>query len=391
MTSTLPRGRPRLPMTGISKRFGAVRAIRSADLTVQAGQRARAGRRERRRQVHPDQDHRPGPRPPTPARIEFEGAPVTIATHHATPWPSASPPSTRSRSCSPSSPSRRTSSSAARSARAAGSTGRRRTPRSSSCSSCSACPPRYATVPVGDLSIAEQQQVSIAKALAGDAKVLILDEPSAILTDAEIEVLFGVVRRLTESGVVGHLHLAPARRAVPDRRRGHGDARRADHRHLPDRRADGAPDRRADGRRHPLRRAARARDRRTASRVLELDGPRPRAASSTTSTSSVRPGEIVGLYGLVGSGVSEIAACIYGIDRADRRRDPARRQARSRPRSPRQAQRLGIALLPANRKHRGDVLASSPSRSTSRPGTCRCCRRLGVWMDRARSARSPRT
>ena len=46
-------------------------------------------------------------------------------------------------------------------------------------------------MPVGTLSIAEQQQVSIAKALAGDAKVLILDEPSAILTDAEIEVLMG--------------------------------------------------------------------------------------------------------------------------------------------------------------------------------------------------------
>ena len=43
--------------------------------------------------------------------------------------------------------------------------------------------------------------MSIAKALATDAKVLILDEPSAILTDAEIEVLFGVVRRLKERGV----------------------------------------------------------------------------------------------------------------------------------------------------------------------------------------------
>jgi len=62
-------------------------------------------------------------------------------------------------------------------------------------------PPRYATAVVGDLSIAERQQVSIAKALAGEANILILDEPSAILTDAEIEVLFRVVRRLTESGV----------------------------------------------------------------------------------------------------------------------------------------------------------------------------------------------
>ena len=83
----------------------------------------------------------------------------------------------------------------------AGSTGPRRTRRSSSCWRCSVCPPRYATAIVGDLSIAEQQQVSIAKALAGNAKILILDEPSAILTDAEIDVLFGVINRLTETGV----------------------------------------------------------------------------------------------------------------------------------------------------------------------------------------------
>ncbi|MET0480149.1 MAG: ATP-binding cassette domain-containing protein, partial [Mycetocola sp.] len=54
---------------------------------------------------------------------------------------------------------------------------------------------------VGNLSIAQQQQVSIAKALAGEASVLILDEPSAILTDSEIDVLFTVIRRLTASGV----------------------------------------------------------------------------------------------------------------------------------------------------------------------------------------------
>ena len=43
--------------------------------------------------------------------------------------------------------------------------------------------------------------MSIAKALAGEAGVLILDEPSAILTDAEIEVLFRIIRRLADDGV----------------------------------------------------------------------------------------------------------------------------------------------------------------------------------------------
>ena len=62
-------------------------------------------------------------------------------------------------------------------------------------------PDTISTEVVGSLSIAQQQQVSIAKALAGDASVLILDEPSAILTDAEIDVLFAVIRKLTASGV----------------------------------------------------------------------------------------------------------------------------------------------------------------------------------------------
>ena len=62
-------------------------------------------------------------------------------------------------------------------------------------------PAKLATATVGNLSVATQQQVSIAKALAGKCGILILDEPSAILTDAEIEVLFGIIRRLADDGV----------------------------------------------------------------------------------------------------------------------------------------------------------------------------------------------
>src|SRR5690606_14798068 len=62
-------------------------------------------------------------------------------------------------------------------------------------------PADIATRAVSTLSAAEQQQVSIAKALSRDARVLILDEPSAILTQAEIDVLFRAIRRLTDQGV----------------------------------------------------------------------------------------------------------------------------------------------------------------------------------------------
>ena len=54
---------------------------------------------------------------------------------------------------------------------------------------------------VGQLRPAAQQIVSIARALSGNVRLLIMDEPSAILDDGEIETLFDVVRRLTAEGV----------------------------------------------------------------------------------------------------------------------------------------------------------------------------------------------
>ena len=54
---------------------------------------------------------------------------------------------------------------------------------------------------VAGLTVAEQQRVEIAKALAIEAKVMILDEPTATLTEREIEELFGVIRSLTDEGI----------------------------------------------------------------------------------------------------------------------------------------------------------------------------------------------
>ena len=73
---------------------------------------------------------------------------------------------------------------------------------------------------------AAQQIVSIARALSRDVQLLIMDEPSAILDDGEIETLFDVVRRLTAEGVGVDLHLAPPRRDPPHRRPRHGALRR---------------------------------------------------------------------------------------------------------------------------------------------------------------------
>jgi rhamnose transport system ATP-binding protein len=96
----------------------------------------------------------------------------------------------------------------------------------------------------------------------------------------------------------------------------------------------------------------------------------------------VKRGEIVGLYGLVGSGVSEIAACIYGMDRATSGQILLNGKPIS-PRSPQDAQKLGIALLPANRKLEGMFSFQSIAFNIS-AGHLKLLSRFGVFMDRAR-------
>ena len=335
---------------------------------------ARARRRERRRQVHDDQDRLRGRgrghghdrvrrRGRSRSRSTGDAIALGIATVYQEPQLFAELTVVGEHLHRPRDP-----------PAAAGWTGRSRTPRSWSCSSCSACPPATPRCRSATLSIAEQQQVSIAKALAGDATVLILDEPSAILTDAEIEVLFARRPPAHRRRRRGHLHLAPARRAVPDRRRGHRHARRADDRHLPDRRAVRAADRRADGRRHPLRRAARSATVPDGDRRCWTSTGWAARASSTTSTSRCGAGEIVGLYGLVGSRRLGDRRLRLRHRPGHRRRDAAATASRS-PRARRgRRSGCGIALLPANRKVEGMFALPVHRVQHLRRAPASCCR-----------------
>ena len=130
--------------------------------------------------------------------------------------------------------------------------------------------------PVGALRPAAQQIVSIARALSYDVRLLIMDEPSAILDEREIETLFEVVRRLTARGRRRRLHLPPPRRDPADRRPGDGAA-------------DGATAADRPARRHPDRRAGRAMVGRKVEQLFPerprgrrrgpARGPRPQAAA----------------------------------------------------------------------------------------------------------------
>ena len=70
---------------------------------------------------------------------------------------------------------------------------------------------------VGTLSAAHKQIVSLARALSRNARLIIMDEPSAVLDSEEVKKLFARDRRAHERGHRGHLHLAPAGRDPTDR------------------------------------------------------------------------------------------------------------------------------------------------------------------------------
>jgi rhamnose transport system ATP-binding protein len=240
--------------------------------------------------------------------------------------------------------------------------------------------PGLADVRAADLPVAEQQLVSIAKAFAHEAKVLILDEPSAILTDREINTLFGVIRSLREQdvGIVYVSHRLDELTVIADRvtvlRDGAVVASRPigelTVRKIVELMVGHAPAGAAAGREVP-----------EGPPVIEVSGLSRRDRFSGVSLSA-RAGEVVALYGLVGSGTGPMARALYGVEPADE--GVVRVGGRDvRPRHPREATRAGIAMLPGNRKTQG-VFASKSIGFNVAAANLPSLSRLGVWVDRAR-------
>lgn len=204
------------------------------------------------------------------------------------------------------------------------------------------------------LSVAQQQMTEIAKALSLDARVLVLDEPSAVLTPHELAALFELIGRLKQRGVsvlyISHrldevFTLADFVTVLRDGR--HIATRPI----LDTTRAQLIRD--MVGR--PIDEEFPPRSSKPGPAVLcvkNLDAV-PRFQNVSLE---VRAGEVFGLTGLVGSGRSSLARTIFGAIRAGSgevlvadRRGPFD--------SPRAAQRAGIAFLPEDRKQSGLLLA----------------------------------
>jgi len=202
-----------------------------------------------------------------------------------------------------------------------------------------------------DLSLAQQQLVEIAKALGAGARMLVMDEPTASLTEHEVLRLHALARRLRDRGtaILFVSHRLSEVFAISDRitvfRDGSHVATLAT--------AVTAPEQIVGlmvGRAMSLEAAVHV-PHRDAAVVLEVRGLTRRNAAGPGLEQvnlTVRRGEIVGLAGLVGAGRSELARAIFGEDSYDAG-VVLLDGARVRFRSPADALRSGVAMVPEDR------------------------------------------
>ncbi|WP_363325920.1 sugar ABC transporter ATP-binding protein [uncultured Pseudokineococcus sp.] len=221
------------------------------------------------------------------------------------------------------------------------------------------------TATLGRLGTAYWQLTEIAKALAQDARVLIMDEPTASLARHEADNLFELVGRLRSRGisVVYISHRMDEVFRIADRITILRDGRRL----LTERLSDLTPaqvvagivGQETTGEMSYRERAARpvSDDGSDAVPALELRGVTagPRVQDISLS---VAPGEIVGLAGLMGSGRTELARAVFGIDPITAGQVLVRGRA-VRLGDPRQAIAAGIAMIPEDRRAQGLVLDHS--------------------------------
>ena len=171
------------------------------------------------------------------------------------------------------------------------------------------------SIEVRRLSVAQMQMVEIAKALSHEAKVLLLDEPTASITDAESETLFRLVRQLRDQGaaILFVSHKLEEVLSLCDRvtvlRDGETTLQGADIADMTRHRLIEAMIGRAE--RPVIARAGAPQE-----GVPKLEARRLATASGHRDISfTLSRGEILGLYGLVGAGRTELARALLGKDR----------------------------------------------------------------------------
>lgn len=222
----------------------------------------------------------------------------------------------------------------------------------------------HLSVPVGDLPLAQRQMVALARALSRDCRLLIMDEPTASLSNRETQRLLQIVRQLRASGVTVLYvsHRLDEIFRIADRVTVLRDGRHVSTHQIADADRDQLIRDMVGRSVEPQQRAA---TNTTASAPVILDVKQlSRHGFFSDVSFQVRAGEILGLTGLVGAGRSEIAKAIFGVDEFDEGEvRVAGRQVQNG--SVADAIASGIGMVPEDRQHEGLILPMSVGENIS--------------------------
>ncbi|ACJ35023.1 ABC-type ribose transport system, ATPase component [Anoxybacillus flavithermus WK1] len=216
----------------------------------------------------------------------------------------------------------------------------------------------------GRLSVGKQQVIEIARALSTNAKCLIMDEPTAALTDREIQTLFTVIRTLKQQGVaiVYISHRMEEIFTICDRISVLRDGQFIGTKQIRETTFDEIVHMmvgRQIGERFPKRSVQIGEER------LRVEGLTQNGVFYNVSF-AVHAGEILGVAGLMGAGRTEIMEAIFGIRKTDAGTVYLNQQP-VKITSPRQAVEYGIAFITEDRKGKGLILQMSVRENLTLP------------------------
>ncbi|HEX3602793.1 MAG TPA: sugar ABC transporter ATP-binding protein [Steroidobacteraceae bacterium] len=245
---------------------------------------------------------------------------------------------------------------------------------------------------VRHLSVAHQQMVEVGRAVAQQAKLIVMDEPTAALSGREVEILHAVIRGLKARGVsfIYVTHRLDEVKQICDgftvlrdgRFVASGEVSTVQIRDLI---------RLMVGREVEFARLPRSAP--AGAAVLSVKGisralgaGHRHAMALEDLSIEVKAGEIVGFAGLVGAGRTELARIIFGADRCDRGVLYLNGREMRPLRSPHEAIRAGVALVPEDRKQQGCFLEQSITQNMTLPSLPRLAR-WGIFLDEAEERR----
>ncbi len=234
---------------------------------------------------------------------------------------------------------------------------------------------------VATLTVAKQQMVEIAKALSYNARVLIMDEPTAALNDAEVEVLHDLIRRFVtpQTGVVYISHRMPELKRIADRVTVIRDGEYIDTMDMANATLDQVIS----------RMVGRAIDTSARPENVRTDRPVLMRVENLSTKDVLRDvsfdlyeGEILGFAGLMGAGRTEVARAIVGADPRTSGTITLRGKVVN-PRNAAEAARFGIGYLSEDRKRYGLMLGHAVSHNIAISSLADKFSRFGFVDDRA--------